>query len=143
MGGKPKVADTAIFLLLHQVLVNPIRLIQIRVNIHFTDIMEQVKIKIGNLAFLQLFLKNLFYLRHIGKVVPRKFCGKVKAFPGMPAEGFPHRTLRVPTVVAPCSVVIIHALPHGIIHHLSCSSFVNPAVVPVKDWKAHSAHPKG
>ena len=68
--------DSSVFLLLHEIIKNPVLRIQIRINIHLTDIVEQIKVKILYLAFLQLLLKNLFYLRHVGKIIARNLLAR-------------------------------------------------------------------
>ena len=77
MSGKAQVTDSSLFLLLHQIVENTVFLIQIRVNVHLTHVVEQVKIKIVHLAFFQLFFKYLFRFIHIGKVIPREFCSQI------------------------------------------------------------------
>ena len=66
MGGKSQMTDTPFFLLLHQVIENTVFFIQISINIHFTYVVEQIKIKIIHSAFFQLCFKNAFHLVHVG-----------------------------------------------------------------------------
>ena len=51
MSGEAKMTDPSIFLLLHQVLKDSVLGIKIGIDVHLTDIVEQVKIKVCNTAF--------------------------------------------------------------------------------------------
>ena len=66
--------DTSVLLLLNEIVIGAIFfIIQILVNIHLADIVEQIEIKILHLAFFKLLLKNLFHFPEIGKIIPRNF----------------------------------------------------------------------
>ena len=63
MAGEAQMTDPAVLFLLHQIAVDPVLLvIQVGVNIHFTDIVEEVKIEIVDAQLIQLTLKNLLHL---------------------------------------------------------------------------------
>ncbi len=80
MRRKSQMPYPSVFLLFFQVCIDPVFfLIQIGIDIHLTDIVEQIKIKIFHAALFKLFFKGLLHLRHIGKIIPRKLCGKIKA----------------------------------------------------------------
>ena len=86
MRRKSKMSDSSVFLLLHQVSVYAVLFIQIFVNIHFTDIMEQIEIKVFDAAFFKLFLEDFLNLRHIGKIIARKLRRQIILFPRISAE---------------------------------------------------------
>ena len=46
MNREAQMMDSASLLLLHQIVINPILLIQIFINVHLTDIVKQIEIKI-------------------------------------------------------------------------------------------------
>ena len=63
VAGEAQMTDPAVLFLLHQIAVDPVLLvIQVGVNIHFTDIVEEVKIEIVDAQLIQLTLKNLLHL---------------------------------------------------------------------------------
>ena len=135
-------ADTAGTFLADQIVINAIFLIQIGVDIHLTDVVEQVKIEIGNLTFFQLFFKNFFYFVHVRQVISREFIRKIKAFAGMFCQRLSHDQFGISIVISPGGVIIIDAVFHRIIHHLTGSSFIDPGIIPVDDRKAHRSHSK-
>ena len=65
--------NSTCFLLFQQIRHDSILGIQVSVNVLFTDIMEEIKIKVFNLTFLQLFFKDFLNLSHIGEVVAGEF----------------------------------------------------------------------
>ena len=85
MGREAQMTDSSILLLLHQILMDPVLLIQIFIDIHLTYIVEQIEIKIGNPALFKLFLKDLLHLRHIGQIIPRELCSQIELFAGIAA----------------------------------------------------------
>ena len=63
MAGKAQVPDAAVALLCHQIAVNMIFfIVQISVDIHFADIVEQVEIKVFHIQLFELGFKDFFYL---------------------------------------------------------------------------------
>ena len=80
--GKTKMADTSVLLLFHQIAVNAVFfIVEIGIDVHLADIVKKIKIKIIHLQFFQLFIKDLFDLAPIGRIIPRKFCRHIKALP--------------------------------------------------------------
>ena len=59
-------ADTAAPLLLHQIVVDAVLRVQVGVDVHLTDVVEEIEIKIVHPALFQLLLKNLLHLGHVG-----------------------------------------------------------------------------
>lgn len=87
VAGEAQVADTAAPLLLHQIVVDAVLRVQIGVDVHLTDVVEEIEIKIVHPALFQLLLKNLLHLGHVGQVVTGELVGNVKFFPGMFGQG--------------------------------------------------------
>ena len=79
--GKTEMTDTPILLLLHEVGIGAVLfLVQIGVDIHFANIVEEIEIEIIDSALLQLLFENLFDPAEIGKVVPGEFTREIKTF---------------------------------------------------------------
>ena len=72
-------ADAAIALLRHQIIIGAVLGIQVGVDIHLAHIVEQIEIKVIHTAFLQLFFKDFFRLAHVAQTVARKLGGQVEA----------------------------------------------------------------
>ena len=107
--------DPAVPLLLDQVSVCTVSVIvQIMVDVHLAHIVEQVEIKIVHLAFLQLFLKNLFHLAKVGEVVSRELRRQIKILPRIFLQRLAHDCLGMSVVISPCSVIIIDPMLHRI-----------------------------
>ena len=66
VAGEAQVADTAAPLLLHQIVVDAVLRVQVGVDVHLTDVVEEIEIKIVHPALFQLLLKNLLHLGHVG-----------------------------------------------------------------------------
>ena len=134
-------ADLAFFLHLFQIRNNAIlRIIQVCIDVQLTDIVHQIEIKILHLTFFELFCKNFFYLRHIGKIIAGELRGKIEVFTRIFLQSFSHYQLRIPVMISPCGIIVIDAACHGIIHHFLRFFFVNLTVIPVNDRKPHRAH---
>ena len=65
--------DAAAALLLDEIIEGAVAGIEVCINIHLADVVEQIKIKIVRLTFFQLFFKDLPGLSDIGKIVAREF----------------------------------------------------------------------
>ena len=74
-------ADAPGLLLLHQIIEDAVFLIQIGVNVHLADVVEQIKVEILHPAFLQLLLKNLLHLVHVRQVIAWELGGQIEALP--------------------------------------------------------------
>ena len=75
MAGKAEMTDASFTLLFHQIIENPEFRIQIFVDVHLTDIMEQIEIKVFHAGFFKLLFKYLLHFRHVGNIIPGKLCG--------------------------------------------------------------------
>ena len=128
MGGEAQVADAAIPFLLPQIVHNAVLFVQIGVDIHLADVVEQVEIKIFHLAFFQLAREDFLYLRHVGQIIAREFAGQIKALPGMLFQSLTDDRLGMAVVVAPGRIVIVDALRHGVVHHVLCRFHINVRV---------------
>ena len=65
--------EAAVFLLLHQIVIDAVFRVQVGVYVQGAHIVEKVEIKVAHLALLQLALKDLLDFVHVGKVIPREF----------------------------------------------------------------------
>ena len=135
-------ADSSVLLLLHQIIEDAVLLIQISVNVHLADIVEQVKIKIRDPALFKLLLKDLLHLRHICKIIARKLRSQIELVPGISTQNLPHHKLRIPPVISPCRVIIVDPAAHGVFHHLGRRRLVNVLILAVDQRKAHCPHTK-
>ena len=136
-------ADTSVFLLLHEIFVDAVGLIQVSVYVHLAHIVEKVEIKILCLALLQLLLKDFLHLVHVGEVVAREFISQVKALPWVFGENAAHHQLGGAVVVSPGSIVIVYTVVNSILHHIGCGGLVYLRVIAVNDRQAHAAHAQG
>ena len=143
VAGKAQVADAAVFLLLHQIVIDAVLGVQVGVNVHLTHIVEQIEVEVVHLALLELLLEDLLHLGHVGQVIAGELVGNVEFLPGIPGQGLAQRQLRVAVVIAPGGVVVVHTAGHGLVHHLEGSRLVHLGVVPVNNGQAHAAHTQG
>lgn len=67
--------------LLYQIVINAVFRVKIAVYIQLANVMEQVKVKVFNPAFLKLLFKDLLYLGEVCKIIAREFACKVKFIP--------------------------------------------------------------
>ena len=108
-------ADPAVSFLLDQISVCTVGvIIQVMVDIHLAHIVEQVEIKIVHLAFLQLFLKNLFHPAEVGEVVSRELRRQIKILPRIFLQRLAHDCLGMSVVISPCSIIVINPMLHRI-----------------------------
>ena len=143
VAGEAQVADAAVLLLLHQVVIDAVLGVQVGVDVHLAHVVEQVEVEVVHLALFELFLEDLLHLGHVGQVVAGEFVGNVEFLPGIPGQSLAQRQLGVAAVVAPGGVVVVHAAGHGLVHHLKGGRLVHLGVVPVNDGQAHAAHAQG
>ena len=134
--------NTPILLLFHQICIDTVFFIQVGVDIHFTYIVEKIKIKIIHSALFKLFLENFLHLRHVGQVISGKFGCQIKAVARIFRQRLSHHQFRISVVVSPCSVIIIDPMLHRIGNHLFCRRAVNLRVIAVHYWQTHCAHAK-
>ena len=132
--------DPAVLLLFHQILEDAILRVQIGVDIHLADIVEQIEIKIIHAAFFQLLFKDLLDLAHIGKVVARELVRQIERFPGILRQSLAKDNLRLAAVIAPSGIVVVDAVRHRIADHLSGGLFIHFRVVAVQHRQSHTAH---
>ena len=86
--------DSSVLFLFDQITIGAVFfIIQISINIHLADIVEQIEIKMINLTFLKLLLKNLFCLSEISKIVSREFCRQIKLVSGIFLQRISHDDL--------------------------------------------------
>ena len=136
-------ADPSVFFLFYQIRVDSVFLVvQIGVDIFLTDIVEEIEVKIVYLAFLQLFLKDLFYPGHIGKVIAGEFAGETEGFPGIFLKDPAHDQFCIPVVITPGGVIIVDAVFHGVVHHAGSLLFIDPGIVAVCAREPHSSKPE-
>ena len=81
MAREAKMLDAAGSLLLKKIVHDAVLRIQIIIDIHLTDIMEQIKIKVIRPHLFQLLFEYFLYLRHIGKIITGELISKIIAFP--------------------------------------------------------------
>ena len=136
-------ADAAVFLLLHQIVIDAVLGVQVGVNVHLTHIVEQIEVEVVHLALLELLLEDLLHLGHVGQVIAREFVGNIEFLPGIPGQGLAQRQLGVAVVIAPGGVVVVHPAGHSLVHHLEGGRLVHLGVVPVNNGQAHAAHTQG
>ena len=134
--------DTTVAFLLHQIIINAVFRVQICIHVHFTDIVEHVKIKILHLTLFQLILKNLFYLRHIGQVISRKLGSQIKTAAVIFFQQFTYYKLGFSTVITVCGIIIVNAGFHAVCKHFLRSFYINLIVVTVDNRQSHISHSK-
>lgn len=117
-------------------------LIQIGVDIHLADVVEEVEIEAIHPAFFQLLLEDLLHPVHIGEVVAGEFVREEKAVPRVAGKQLPHDELGPPAVIAPRGVEIVDSPLDRVIDHFFRRGLVDPRVVPVDDGQAHGAQPE-
>ena len=130
-------------LLLHQILENPVFFVQIRVDIHLADVVEQIEIEIPHLTFFQLFFKDLAHFSHIGQIVSREFVRQIKRFPGISLQRPSHHQLGLAVVVSPGGVEIVDSMGDSVVHHPLRRRFIDPGIVSVDNGQAHGPHSQG
>ncbi len=142
VGREAEMADAAVFFLFQQIVADSVFRVEIGVDIPLVDIVEQVEVEVGRLAFLQLPLEDFFHLVHVGEVVAREFAGEIIALSGIPVQIFSGHQLGIAAVVPPCRVEVVDAVLIGIVNHLRGSGFVHFAVFSLQHGQAHHAKPK-
>ena len=133
-------ADAASLFLLDKVIEDAVLRVEIGVDVHLADVVEQIKVEIGNAALFELFFKDGLHLVHVGKVVARKFGGQEIAFARIAGKRLTHGDFRVATVIAPGGIIVIHAMLHGVVHHFLRRLLIDFRVVAVQNGQAHRAH---
>ena len=140
VAGEPEVPDASVLFLLHQITENAVLLIvEIGIDVHFTHIVEEIEVKIGNPQLLKLPLEDLLRLSPVGRVIPRELGRDMEALPRIAGQSLAQNQLRVLIVVAPGGVVIVDTVLHGRVHHAERSLLIDPAVISIKHRKAHRA----
>ena len=134
--------DAAVLFLLQEIIQDTELRIQVLIDIHLADIMEQVEIKIPSSCLLQLFFKNLLYFRHVGKVIAGELVCQIIAVPRILRQSFPQHGLGVPAVISPCGIIIIDSCSHCLVYHSERLLPVNTAVIPVCNRQPHRAETK-
>ena len=112
---KAEVADAPAPLLLGKVGEDAVALVYIVVDVHLAHVVEEIEVEVVRLALLQLRLKDLFHLVHIGKVVAGELAGKIVAAARVPRKELARDALRFAVVIPPGGVVIVDAAAHGIV----------------------------
>ena len=143
VGGEAQVLDAAIGLLGGEVGIDAVLGVQVGVDVHFADIVEEVEVEVVHLALLQLLLEYLLHFAHVVQVVARELGGQIEALPGILGQGAAHRQLGLAAVVAPGGVVVVDAVLHGVVHHLLSGGLVDLSVLPLQHRQAHGAQAQG
>ena len=114
--------------------------VEIVIDVHFTDVMDEVEVEVLHPRLFELLLKDLLDLVHVGKVVAGELRSKVERVAGILAERLAHGNLGLPTVVAPRGVEVVDAVLDSVIDHLLRSGLVDLGIVAVDHRQAHGTH---
>ena len=139
VAGEAEVADAAVFLLLHEIVVDAVLRVEILLDVQLAHVVEQVEIKILHAAFLELLLKDLLDLRHVAEVVAGEFCGQIVALARVGRERLAHGELGVAVVIAPRRVVIVDAVFHRVGDHVLQLRGVDVVIALFRVRQAHAA----
>ena len=143
MAGEAQMFDPPVSLLLHQIAVDTILfIIQIRVNVHLTDVMEEIEVKIFHLQLFQLPFEDLLHMPPVGRIISRELGRDIELLPRMILQRLTHDDLRVLAVITPGRIIIIDSCRHRSIHHTKRGSLIDPAIIPIEHRKAHSSKAK-
>ena len=143
VGGKAQMADAARGFLLHQIVVDAVLGVEVGVDVHLADVVEEVEVKILDAALFQLFFKNGFHHVHVGKVVAGKLGGEEELLAGMARKRLAHHQFGISAVIAPGGVEVVDAVRKGIVHHGKRRRLVDLRVVSIRHGQAHAAKAEG
>ncbi len=139
VGGEAQVPDAAVGFLGGKVSVDAVLGIQVGIDVHFADIVEEVEVEIVHLALFQLGLEDLLHPAHVVQVVAWELGGQIEALPGAPGKGPAQGQLGLAAVVAPGGVIVVDAMLHGVVHHLLSGGLVDLGVFPLQHRQTHGA----
>ena len=137
--GKAEMADAPVFLLLFQVGENAVALVQIGVDVHLADVVEEVEIEMVRAALFQLRFENLLHFVDVPEIVAGELGGEIKAVPRVCRKNLAHGVFRFAVVIPPGGVEIIDPVPDGIVEHLRRRLFVDLCILPVQNGQTHRA----
>ena len=116
--------------------------VEIIVDVELAHVVEEVEVEILHSALFQLTGEDLLRLAEVGHIVSRKLGGKTITAARIARKQFSHHVFGLSVVIAPCGVVVIDAVRHGIIHHLSRPLLVDVRIHAVLNGKAHRPEAK-
>ena len=132
-------ADAPGGLLLEQVGHDAVRGVQVLVDVHLAHVVDEVEVEVARAGLLELALEDLGHLVHIGQVVAGELGREIVALARVARQRRAHGELGVAAMIAPCRIVVVDALLHGVIDHLVHGILIDPRVVAVHDRQAHGA----